>query len=186
VLEFSGSKVRGPDPDRLRVFASFGTQLGQFIERTQAEQALHESRAMLEAVVDGTSDAVFVKDREGRYLLINEAGAAALGRHRHAPDPAAGAEVRAGGDPHQLAVQVGHVHLAAQAGAGEPRHPGEAGAEAGAGVQAAEPEQLLAAGGPEGDAHLREDAAGLGLDSWSVSWLGAPAATAPKRRWRVW
>jgi two-component system, cell cycle sensor histidine kinase and response regulator CckA len=80
VLEFCGRKVRGPDDDRLRVFASFGGQLGQFIERTHAEQALQGSRAMLAAIIDGTPDAVFVKDRAGRYLLINAAGAAALGR----------------------------------------------------------------------------------------------------------
>jgi two-component system, cell cycle sensor histidine kinase and response regulator CckA len=80
VLEFCGRKVRGPDDDRLRVFASFGGQLGQFIERTSAEEALRDSRAMLAAIIEGTPDAVFVKDRGGRYLLINESGAAALGR----------------------------------------------------------------------------------------------------------
>lgn len=35
---------------------------------------------LLRAVVDGTTDAVFVKDREGRYLLINPAGAQFIGR----------------------------------------------------------------------------------------------------------
>ncbi|MGH2945843.1 MAG: hybrid sensor histidine kinase/response regulator, partial [Solirubrobacteraceae bacterium] len=79
VLEFTGTKIRQADDDRLRVFASFGGQLGQFIERTRAEGALHESRSMLSAVVEGASDAVYVKDREGRYLMINEAGAGALG-----------------------------------------------------------------------------------------------------------
>jgi two-component system, cell cycle sensor histidine kinase and response regulator CckA len=80
VLTFSGPKFRLPDPDRLSVFASFGAQLWQYIERAQAEQALDRSRRMLSAVVDGTSDAVFVKDVDGRYLLINDAGAEALGQ----------------------------------------------------------------------------------------------------------
>jgi PAS domain S-box-containing protein len=80
VLEFCGRKRRGPDDDRLRVFASFGGQLGQFIERTDAEDALRSSRAMLATIIDGTPDAVFVKDAAGQYVLINEAGAAALGR----------------------------------------------------------------------------------------------------------
>jgi PAS domain S-box-containing protein len=80
VLEFCSRKVRRPDEDRLRVFASFGGQLGQFIERTDAEEALERSRTMLAGVIEGTPDAVFVKDRAGRYVLINEAGAQALGR----------------------------------------------------------------------------------------------------------
>jgi PAS domain S-box-containing protein len=80
VVAFSGPKFRLPDPDRLSVFASFGAQLWQYIERAQAEQALDRSRRMLAAVVEGTSDAVFVKDVDGRYLLINDAGAEALGQ----------------------------------------------------------------------------------------------------------
>lgn len=37
-------------------------------------------RALLNAVVSGTSDAVFVKDISGRYLLINDAGAQVVGQ----------------------------------------------------------------------------------------------------------
>ncbi len=36
--------------------------------------------ALLQAVIEGTSDAVFVKDREGRYLLANTAAAGFLGK----------------------------------------------------------------------------------------------------------
>jgi len=50
-------------------------------ERRQTERALAESHALLEAVVEGTSDAIFVKDLAGRYLMINRAGAQALGRN---------------------------------------------------------------------------------------------------------
>jgi two-component system cell cycle sensor histidine kinase/response regulator CckA len=49
-------------------------------DRKRAEQALMESHELLNAVVEGTSDAVFVKDLEGRYLLMNSAGACLLGR----------------------------------------------------------------------------------------------------------
>ncbi len=38
--------------------------------------------ALLLALVDGMAEAVFAKDRAGRYLLINAAGARALGRSR--------------------------------------------------------------------------------------------------------
>jgi PAS domain S-box-containing protein len=49
-------------------------------ERRQAERAVRESHATLRAVVEGTTDAVFVKDLHGRYLMINAAGARLLGR----------------------------------------------------------------------------------------------------------
>jgi two-component system, cell cycle sensor histidine kinase and response regulator CckA len=49
-------------------------------ERKRAEHALIESHGLLNSVVEGTSDAVFVKDLKGRYLLINSAGAQLLGK----------------------------------------------------------------------------------------------------------
>ncbi|HVY25792.1 MAG TPA: PAS domain S-box protein [Polyangiaceae bacterium] len=50
-------------------------------ERKRTERALAESYGLLNGVVEGTSDAVFVKDLQGRYLLINSAGAQLLGKN---------------------------------------------------------------------------------------------------------
>lgn len=47
--------------------------------RDNAERALRNSHALLQAVIEGTSDAIFVKDLNGRFLLINSAGARMLG-----------------------------------------------------------------------------------------------------------
>jgi two-component system, cell cycle sensor histidine kinase and response regulator CckA len=49
-------------------------------DRRRAEQDLRDSHELLQAVIDGTPDAVFVKDRDGRYLMINAAGARVIGR----------------------------------------------------------------------------------------------------------
>jgi PAS domain S-box-containing protein len=49
-------------------------------ERKRAQRALVESHSLLNAVVEGTADAVFIKDLQGRYLMINSAGARALGK----------------------------------------------------------------------------------------------------------
>ena len=49
-------------------------------ERTRAEIALVESKALLKAIVDGTTDAVYVKDLDGRYQLFNKAAARFTGR----------------------------------------------------------------------------------------------------------
>lgn len=107
VLELAGRKPRGPDADRLDVFASFGAQLGQFLERTRAEAALRDSRALLAAVVESTTDAIFVKDREGRYLLVNQAGARSLG---HAVEQVIGAHDRALMDPDAAARATATDH----------------------------------------------------------------------------
>ena len=47
--------------------------------RRQAQQAVEDSHALFSGVINGTSDAVFIKCVQSRYLLINPAGAAFLG-----------------------------------------------------------------------------------------------------------
>jgi PAS domain S-box-containing protein len=49
-------------------------------ERRRAEEALQKQYQLLQAIAEGTTDAVFVKDRDGRYLMINTAGARFLGK----------------------------------------------------------------------------------------------------------
>lgn len=49
-------------------------------ERQRAETALLENRALLKAIVDGTTDAVYVKDLEGRYKLFNHAAGRFTGK----------------------------------------------------------------------------------------------------------
>lgn len=49
-------------------------------ERKRTEQALSESHNLLNAIIEGTTDMTFAKDREGRYLMINSTGARLLGK----------------------------------------------------------------------------------------------------------
>ena len=56
-------------------------------ERRRADQAVHESRQLLHAVVEGSLDAVFAKDRDGRYLFMNSVAASVL---RKGPDEIVG------------------------------------------------------------------------------------------------
>ena len=41
---------------------------------------LHASNELLHSIIEGTSEAIYLKDREGRYMLINAAGARYIGR----------------------------------------------------------------------------------------------------------
>jgi PAS domain S-box-containing protein len=49
-------------------------------ERRRAEEELQRTANLLRAVADETTDAVFVKDRNGKYLLMNEAAARFVGK----------------------------------------------------------------------------------------------------------
>lgn len=49
-------------------------------ERRKAEESLRENRALLDSIITGTPDAVFVKDPAGRYLLFNSAAQKLVGK----------------------------------------------------------------------------------------------------------
>ncbi|MEK6302038.1 MAG: PAS domain S-box protein [Acidobacteriota bacterium] len=62
---------------------SDGTSIGigqDITEQERAHEALQESHNLQSAVVEATPDAVFVKDRQGRYQMINSAGAGFVGK----------------------------------------------------------------------------------------------------------
>lgn len=46
----------------------------------RTEAALRETHRLLDAIVEGTTDSVYAKDREGRYLLANSAAARRMGK----------------------------------------------------------------------------------------------------------
>ncbi|MBL8817859.1 MAG: PAS domain S-box protein [Planctomyces sp.] len=85
-LSDSALKSLGFEPDH--VFLAGAIKGTAFVALTAAllywlvrrEVAVAErSESLLRAVVEGTTDAVFVKDKDGRYLLINEAAARSIG-----------------------------------------------------------------------------------------------------------
>ncbi|WP_437275189.1 AAA family ATPase [Sorangium sp. So ce375] len=48
-------------------------------ERRRAERELRESQATLQAIIDNSAAAIYLKDREGRYLLVNRQVSRILG-----------------------------------------------------------------------------------------------------------
>ncbi|HEX2741776.1 MAG TPA: PAS domain S-box protein [Rubrobacter sp.] len=48
-------------------------------ERKRAEEEVRESNILLRSVIEGTSDAVFLKDAWGRYLMVNSSAAEVIG-----------------------------------------------------------------------------------------------------------
>jgi two-component system cell cycle sensor histidine kinase/response regulator CckA len=68
----------------LLVMVSFAAAGGRlFLVQSQllhSTQELQKNLALLQGITEGTTDSVFVKDLQGRYLMMNSAGARSLGR----------------------------------------------------------------------------------------------------------
>lgn len=66
------------------VIVSFAAASGRMFlvqnELLISSRELKKNLALLQGITEGTTDAVFVKDLKGRYLMINPAGAAFVGR----------------------------------------------------------------------------------------------------------
>lgn len=58
--------------DTGKLIRYIGTTL-DITDRKHFEDALKQSRILLQSIIDGTTDAVYIKDQDGRYLLINKA-----------------------------------------------------------------------------------------------------------------
>jgi PAS domain S-box-containing protein len=79
IVHSQGELVRDVSGRPLRLFGT----VQDVTERRRTEQAMSESHNLLNAVIEGTDDVVFVKDLQRRYLMINSAGARHLGRPHH-------------------------------------------------------------------------------------------------------
>ena len=60
--------------------ALFGIGAGHHRAKARRASAHREPRTLSNAVVEGTSDPIFIKDLQGCYLMINSAGARSLGQ----------------------------------------------------------------------------------------------------------
>ncbi len=65
--------------DEQGAFVRGGGTIRDITEQKESKEAVKRKHALLTTVVEGTSDIIFVKDHEGRYLLVNSMGAAILG-----------------------------------------------------------------------------------------------------------
>ena len=95
VMEFFSDEIREADEDLLKIFTSIGSQIGQFIERKQAEVALQTAKNLLEQRVrDRTrelraankvlKDEIFRrKGMEGEILEVSDREQQRLGQELH-------------------------------------------------------------------------------------------------------
>ncbi|HYN90142.1 MAG TPA: PAS domain S-box protein, partial [Ardenticatenaceae bacterium] len=82
VVEFFRGAIRRPDEDLLTVVAALGNQIGQFVERKRAEDALRTSEGRKAAILATALDGIITIDAEGRILEFNPAAEAIFGYRR--------------------------------------------------------------------------------------------------------
>jgi PAS domain S-box-containing protein len=73
VIEFFVSERRELDDDLLNTMNSLGSQIGQFVERCRAQQAVLESDARKTAILNAAFDCVVTMDHRGNVVEVNAA-----------------------------------------------------------------------------------------------------------------
>ncbi len=82
VMEFFSPEVREPDDALLQQLSATGAQIGRFIERIAAEEALRDSEARKAAVLGSALDAVITMDSSGTIVEFNPAAERIFGIDR--------------------------------------------------------------------------------------------------------
>src|SRR5262249_21037305 len=105
VMEFFSNEIRQPDQELLDMMASIGSQIGQFIERKRAEDALAHTRAELAHVARVTtlgemSASIAHEINQPLAAVANNAGACRNGRDAK--------NVEQAGQSAELAIADGH------------------------------------------------------------------------------
>lgn len=95
VMEFFSLEIRERDEDLLKIFSSIGSQIGQFVQRKQAEAALQKSKESLEQLVRQRTKALRManaelkneiarrKGLEGEILSVSDREQQRLGQELH-------------------------------------------------------------------------------------------------------
>ena len=79
VLEFLSSRFHEPDQELLETMVALGRQIGQFIKRKEAEEALQQSLEIYRNLTDSACDAIITIDESGNILLANRAAECIFG-----------------------------------------------------------------------------------------------------------
>ncbi|HEY9616203.1 MAG TPA: response regulator, partial [Microcoleaceae cyanobacterium] len=72
VITLFSQEVRQPDSGLMQMMAAIGRQIGQFMERKRAEEALHRSNSLLKAQQEAVIDGILVLDEQKNIVSYNQ------------------------------------------------------------------------------------------------------------------
>jgi PAS domain S-box-containing protein len=78
-IEFLAGGPHEPDEELLATAESLGGQIGQFVERSRAEEAMREREARHAAILESSLDCIITIDDRGRVLEFNSAAEETFG-----------------------------------------------------------------------------------------------------------
>jgi PAS domain S-box-containing protein len=78
-MEFFSTDVHATDDDLLATMTSLGSQIGVFVERCRAQQAVRDSDARKSAILNAAFDCIITMDADGRIVEVNEATESTFG-----------------------------------------------------------------------------------------------------------
>ena len=73
IIEFFSEQITKRDDALLEVMMQIGTQLGRVFERERAAEETRVNEERLRRIIDLVPHRIFIKDRDGKYLLANRA-----------------------------------------------------------------------------------------------------------------
>lgn len=79
VIECFGTQLPSPDDDLLQLATAIGSQIGQFMERKRAEEALRESESRFRRMVETAEEGIWALDADGNTTFVNQKMADLLG-----------------------------------------------------------------------------------------------------------
>ncbi len=79
VIEFISRDVRAPDEELLRMMSTIGSQIGQFIQRRNAEAGLRSSEARKSGILQAALDCIISMNHEGIVVEWNAAAEQVFG-----------------------------------------------------------------------------------------------------------
>jgi PAS domain S-box-containing protein len=71
IMEFFSCSIREPDEQELATLSALGSQIGQFIRRKRAEQAVQASEKRFRALIEHAYDVVLLTSAEGTVLYVS-------------------------------------------------------------------------------------------------------------------
>jgi PAS domain S-box-containing protein len=82
VMAFFSREIRQPDQEMLHIMESIGSQIGQFAERKEAENALRASEERHRAILESSLDSIVTIDHRGTIIEFNPAAEQTFGYKR--------------------------------------------------------------------------------------------------------